>query len=108
MRHETIEKSVNLMMVLIVLAISIGAALILAGSFGPWVSVLSAVDLAEITANSWDLRDLAIGLGFAEGSAFEIAAQLYIIVPVLLIAAVIASWSGHRVVAQVLGTIGGL
>jgi hypothetical protein len=82
--------------------VTVGAVLTIIGSFAPWVSSLG------ISANSWNLRDLALGLGFSEDGAFEIAVTLWAVVPVLLGAAVVAAWLGRAVISAVCGVIGAL
>jgi hypothetical protein len=81
---------------------TVGAVLSIIGSFAPWISSLG------ISANSWDLRDLVLGLGFSDNDAFDIAVTLWAVVPILLLAAVGAAWWGRALTGAILGTVGAL
>jgi hypothetical protein len=58
-----------------------GALVTIVGSFAPWASSLG------VSANSWDLRDLVLGLGFSSNDAFDVAVTLWAVVPVTVAAA---------------------
>ena len=79
-----------------------GAVLTVVGSFAAWVSSLG------VSANSWDLRDLVLGLGFADNGAFEFAVTLWVVVPLVLLAAVLAAWLGRAIIGAVCGVVGAL
>ena len=81
---------------------TVGAVLAIVGSFGPWVSSLG------VTANSWDLRDLVLGSGFGENGAFDLAVTLWVVVPVVLGAAVLAAWLGRAGISSAFGAVGAL
>jgi hypothetical protein len=82
--------------------VTVGAVLTIVGSLAPWVSSLG------VSANSWDLRDLVLGLGFGDDGGFDLAVTLWALVPVLLGAAVLAAWLSRAVISAVCGVIGAL
>lgn len=82
--------------------LSIGTVLMIIGSLAPWVTTL------DVSANSWDLRDLVLALGFDENGAFETAVTLWVIVPIALVASVATAWWGRLVVSAILGAVGAL
>ena len=82
--------------------VTVGAVLTIVGSFAPWVSSLG------VSANSWDLRDLVLGLGFGDNGAFDVAVRLWAVVPLVLGAAVLAAWLGRAVISAVCGVVGAL
>jgi hypothetical protein len=82
--------------------VTVGAVLTIVGSFAPWVSSLG------VSANSWDLRDLVLGLGFGDNGAFDIAVTLWAVVPVLLGVAVVAAWLGREIISAVCSTMSAL
>lgn len=82
--------------------LTVGALLMIIGSLAPWVTSLG------ISANSWDLRDLVLELGFGDNGAFEIAVTLWVVVPIVLAAAAASAWWGWAVLSAVLGAIGAL
>lgn len=82
--------------------VTVGAVLTIVGSFAPWVSSLG------ITANSWDLRNIVLGLGFSDNGAFDIAVTVWAVLPLVLGAAVLAAWLGRAVISAVCGVIGAL
>ena len=82
--------------------VTVGAVLTIVGSFAPWVSSLG------VSANSWDLRDLVLGLGFGDNGAFDVAVTLWAVVPLVLGAAVLAAWLGRAVISAVCGVVGAL
>jgi hypothetical protein len=82
--------------------VTVGAVLTIVGSLAPWVSSLG------VSANSWDLRDLVLVLGFGDDGGFDIAVTLWAVVPLLLGAAVLTAWLGRAVISAVCGVIGAL
>jgi hypothetical protein len=72
------------------------------GSLAPWVTSLG------VSANSWDLRDLVLGLGFGDNGAFDIAVTLWAVVPLVLVATVLAAWLGRAIISAVCGVVGAL
>lgn len=82
--------------------VTVGAVLTIVGSLAPWLSALG------VSANSWDLRDLVLGLGFGDNGAFEVAVTLWAVVPLVLVAAAFAAWLGRAVISAVCATIGAL
>lgn len=82
--------------------VTVGAVLAMVGSFALWVSSLG------VSASSWDLRDLVLGLGFGDGGAFDVALTLWAVVPLVLGAAVLAAWLGRAVIGAVCAAIGAL
>ena len=82
--------------------VTVGAVLGMVGSFALWVSSLG------VSASSWDLRDLVLGLGFGDGGAFDVALTLWAVVPLVLGAAVLAAWLGRAVIGAVCAAIGAL
>lgn len=82
--------------------VTVGAVLTIVGSFAPWVSSLG------VSANSWDLRDLVLGLGFGDNGAFDIAVTLWAVVPLVLGVAVVAAWLGRAIISAVCAAIGAL
>jgi hypothetical protein len=80
--------------------VTVGAVLTIVGSLAPWLSALG------VSANSWDLRDLVLGLGFGDNGAFEVAVILWAVVPLVPGAAVLAAWLGRAVISAVCATIG--
>lgn len=81
---------------------TVGTVLMIVGSLAPWVTSLG------VSANSWDLRDLVLTLGFGDNGAFEIAVTLWVIVPIVLVASVATAWWGRIVRNAILGAIGAL
>jgi hypothetical protein len=82
--------------------VTVGAVLTIVGSLAPWVTSLG------VSANSWDLRNLVLGLGFGDNGAFDIAVTLWAAVPLALGAAVLAAWLGRAIVSAVCGVVGAL
>jgi hypothetical protein len=81
---------------------TLGAVLTVVGSLAPWVTSLG------VSANSWDLRDLVLGLGFGDKGAFDIAVTLWAVVPLVLVATVLAAWLGRAIISAVCGVVGAL
>lgn len=79
-----------------------GALVTIVGSFAPWLSSLG------VSANSWDLRDLVLGLGFSNNDAFDVAVTLWAVVPILLVVAVASAWREHALTSAVFGILGAL
>jgi hypothetical protein len=82
--------------------VTVGSILMIVGSLAPWVSSLG------VSANSWDLRDLVLGLGFGDNGAFDIAVTLWAVVPVVLGVAVVAAWLGRGIISAVCATMSAL
>lgn len=84
------------------MALSLGAVLVVAGSVAPWVSTLG------ITANTWDLRDIAGRLGYGGNRAFEVASTLWAAMPISFAAAVALAWFRFRLISSVFAVLGSL
>ena len=82
--------------------VTAGVLVTMVGSFAPWLSSLG------VSANSWDLRDLVLGLGFSNNGAFDVAVTLWAVVPVVLVVAVAAAWWEHALTSAVFGAIGSI
>ena len=74
-------------------ALTVGAALTLAGVFAPWLRSGTS------SRSSFELFDLVDRLGFAPGGAFEWAVRLWPLVPLITIGAAVASWAGRALLA---------
>ena len=95
-RTDTAERSWR-----IPVAVTVGAALTLAGVFAPWLRSGTS------SRSSFELFDLVDRLGFTPGGAFEWAVRLWPLVPLVTIGAVVASWTGRtRLAVGLSGTAG--
>jgi hypothetical protein len=74
-------------------ATTIGAAAVLIGCFGPWLRS------GETNRSSFELLSLVERLGFAEDGLFGWAVRLWPLVPLLVVASVVAVWLDRPVVA---------
>lgn len=84
------------------IAMSVSAAVVLVGTFLPWVRT-GARD-----RSSYLLLDLVDRLGFASGSVPVAAIRVWPVVPVILVGAAYAAWMQRRRLASGLGLTGSL
>ena len=72
---------------------SAGVAVVLVGSFVPWVSS------GAKRRSSYDLFDIVERLGFAPDGAFAVVVRLWWLLPLVLVGATVAVWYGRWWVA---------
>ena len=81
---------------------TIGAVLLIIGSFAPWLTSLG------VSKNSWDLRDFTLGLGYGDNGAFEYAVVLWVVVPLAVVVAAGTAWRGRLLTSAIVGGVGAL
>ncbi len=84
------------------IVMTVGASVALVGTFFGWVRS------GTVTRSSYEMLGLIERLGFAPDGLAELVIRAWPIVPLLLTSAVVAVWWGRRIVAAVLGFVGGL
>jgi hypothetical protein len=81
---------------------TIGATVAVVASFAPWLQS------GEVSRNSYDLLGLFHLLRIAHRSEVRVLIRMWPLMPLSVIAAVVAAWWGWRLTAGVLGLIGGM
>lgn len=77
-------------------------AVVLVGVFGPWLRSGTS------TRSSFELLDLVERLGFSPGGPFVWAVRGWPFVPLLVVAAIVASWAGRVTFGLRVGFVAGL
>jgi hypothetical protein len=79
-----------------------GAVVAILASFLRWIRS------GEVSRSSYEILGLVHRLGFAPDGPIRIVVRAWPLMPLTITAAVVAAWWGWRLVAVVLGVIGGL
>lgn len=82
--------------------VTAAAGVALIGAFGPWLKS------GRNRRSSFELFDLVERLGFAQDGVFAWVVRLWPIVPLAVIASVVAAWMAKTRIAGAIGLVGGM
>jgi hypothetical protein len=81
---------------------TIGAMIAIVASFAPWLQS------GAVTRNSYDLLSLTYLLRIAHRSGVRVLIHVWPLVPLMMVAAVVAAWWRWRFIAACVGLVGGI